>query len=110
MVFAWAFHMQFHGSKVRQQLGGGVFVRRNDCGFAFTCLAVKRLTNLAVKRSTSLSLAAFSGQFHKCRLTWHVVALYTARIFEFLVERLRSGRGAVVLALRQSVNCAIVFI
>ena len=59
-VWLWfllgAFRMQFHGSKVRQQLGGGVFVRRNDCGLAFTRLAVKRLTNLAVKRSTSLAV------------------------------------------------------
>ena len=26
-----------------------------DCGFAFTCLAVKQLTNLAIKRSNELS-------------------------------------------------------
>ena len=30
-------------------------LRRIDCGFAFTCLAVKRLTNLAIKRSNELS-------------------------------------------------------
>ena len=29
--------------------------RRIDCGFAFTWLAVKRLTNLAFKRSNELS-------------------------------------------------------
>ena len=33
-----------------------------------------------------------SGQSHKCRLTWFVVTLfYTARICEFLIERLYSG-------------------
>ena len=32
--FAWVFRLQLHGSKVCQHLGG--------CGFAFTCLAVKR--------------------------------------------------------------------
>ena len=56
MVFGRVFNPQFHGSKVRQQLGGGVFDRRNDCGFVFICLAVKQLTNLAVKRSTSLAV------------------------------------------------------
>ena len=47
--FAWVFRLQLHGSQVCQQLGGGVFVRRNDCDYVFT--------GLAVKRSTSLSLA-----------------------------------------------------
>ena len=61
MVFGRVFNPQFHGSKVRQQLGGGVFERRNDCGFVFTCLAVKQLTNLAVKRSTSLAVKRFTS-------------------------------------------------
>ncbi|CAH3022608.1 unnamed protein product [Porites evermanni] len=34
---------------------------------------------------------ASSGQSHKCRLTWVVVALYTARICEFFIEHLCSG-------------------
>ena len=53
--FAWVFRLQLHGSKVRQQLGGGVFARRSNCGFAFTSLEVKRSSSLAVKRSTSLA-------------------------------------------------------
>ena len=71
----------------------------------FTSLAVKRSTSLAVKRSMSLavkrfmslavkrptSLAATSSQSHKCSLTWYMVALYTAMICEFFVERLCSG-------------------
>ena len=71
----------------------------------FTSLAVKRSTSLAVKRSMSLavkrfmslavkrptSLAATSSQSHKCSLTWYMVALYTAIICEFFVERLCSG-------------------
>ena len=48
MVFAWVFCLLLQGLRVRQQLEGGVFVRKNDCGFAFTCLAAKRLMNLAV--------------------------------------------------------------
>ena len=39
-----------------------------------------------------------------------MVALYTARIFEFYVEHWCSGRGVVVRESRQSVNCVIVFI
>ena len=46
-LFAWVFRLQLHGSEVRQQHGGGVFARRSDCGFAFTCSAVKRSTSLA---------------------------------------------------------------
>ena len=37
------------------------------------------------------AVAAVNGQSYKCRLTWFVVALYTARICEFFVERLCSG-------------------
>ena len=55
----------------------------------FTSLAVKRSMSLAVKRPTSL--AATSSQSRKCSLTWYMVALYTARICEFFVERLCSG-------------------
>ena len=50
----WVFRLTLHDSEVRQRFVCGVFARRNDCGFAFTCLAVKQLSNLAVKRSTSL--------------------------------------------------------
>ena len=63
----------------------------------FTSLAVKRSMSLAVKRFMSLavkrptSLAATSSQSRKCSLTWYMVALYTARICEFFVERLCSG-------------------
>ena len=63
----------------------------------FTSLAVKRSMSLAVKRFMSLavkrptSLAATSSQSHKCSLTWYMVALYTAMICEFFVERLCSG-------------------
>ena len=58
----------------------------------FTSLAVKRFTSVAVKRFTSVAVKRpMSGQYHKCRLTWYVVALYTARICEFFIERLCSG-------------------
>ena len=56
----------------------------------FMSLAVKQSTGLAVRQSTSLAEQASSGQSHKCRLTWHMEALYSARIFEFFVERLCS--------------------
>ena len=45
MVFAWVFCLILHGWKFDNSLVA-VF-SRNDCGFAFTCLVVKRLTNLA---------------------------------------------------------------
>ena len=50
---------------------------------------VKQSTSLAVKQL--MSLAASSGQSHKFRLTWYVVALYTARICKFFVKHLCSG-------------------
>ena len=53
--FARVFRLQLNGSKVGQQLGGGVFARRSDCGFAFTRSAVQRFKNVAVKQSTSLA-------------------------------------------------------
>ena len=54
-LFAWLFRLRFRGLKVRQQLFCGFLPRRIDCGFAFTGLAVKRLTNLAIKWSNELS-------------------------------------------------------
>ena len=39
----------------------GVVARRNDCGFVFTCLAVKQLSNLAIKRSTSVAVHELSS-------------------------------------------------
>jgi len=62
MVFAWVFSLLLHGLKVRQQLGGGVFVRWNDFGFAFTCLAVKRLTNVGVHELSSVAVQEIAGQ------------------------------------------------
>ena len=54
-LFAWLFRLLFHGLKVRLQLFCVFLPRWIDCGFAFTCLAVKQLTNLAIKRSNELS-------------------------------------------------------
>ena len=67
-------------------------------------LAVKRSMSLLVKTFMSLANGpqaqrspspraqwASSGQSRKCRLTQYMVALYTARIFEFFVKRLCSG-------------------
>ena len=62
MVFAWVFRLLLHGLRVQQQLGGGVFVRQNDCGFAFTCLAAKQLMNLAVHELSSLAVHEIVGQ------------------------------------------------
>ena len=53
--FVWVIRLQLDGSKVGEQLGGGVFARRSDRGFAFTRSAVQRFTNVVVKRSTSLA-------------------------------------------------------
>ena len=62
MVFARVFCLLLHGLRVRQQLEGGVFVRKNDCGFAFTCFAAKRLMNLAVHELSSLAVHEIVGQ------------------------------------------------
>ena len=62
MGFAWVFRLPPHGSKVQQLLGGSVFMRQNDCGFAFTCLVVKWLTNLAVHELSSLAVHEIAGQ------------------------------------------------
>ena len=60
----------------------------------FISLAVKRFTSLAVKWFTSVAVKRFTSVAVKrpmCRLTWCVVALNTARICEFFIERLCSG-------------------
>ena len=62
MVFACVFSLLLHGSKVRQQLDSGVFVRWNDFGFAFTCLVVKRLTNLGFNELSSLAVQEIVSQ------------------------------------------------
>ena len=62
MGFAWVFRLPPHGSKVQQLLGGSVFMRRNDCGFVFSCLVVKRLTDLAVHELSSLAVHEIASQ------------------------------------------------
>ena len=62
-----------------------------------SCQAVHELSSQAAHKLSSQAIHMLSGHpalnpiSDKCRLTWYVVALNTARIFEFFVECLCSG-------------------